>query len=232
MSKRNKSQGASAQKEEEVKIVKAIPRNEEQRFALQTIDKNIVTFLEGQTGGGKTHCAIAYGLQMLLRGQYERIILTKPIVEACGEEAIGLLPGTLADKVEVYTESLFDIFYKYLSPATINNFIIEKKIVVKPLSYLRGCTFSDAYCILDEAQNATIKQLHLFLTRIGEGTKVVITGDACQSDIRNSGFSDIINVLEGVAGIATVTFTELSSSRHPVVIEIDKRIKEFKARNS
>lgn len=207
------------------KVVKVIPKNDGQKLALKTIDENTITIIEGSAGTGKSHCAVAYGLQMFLRNKYERLIFTRPIVEA--GENIGFLPGDLRSKTDVYYWPIFDILKNFISWEEINDLIDYEKIILLPLAYIRGYTMKNAFAVLDEAQNATQMQLKLFLTRIGEGSKIVVTGDITQSDIgRQSGLEDAIDRLEGVKNLGVVRLTEDCIVRDPIVVDILQRYNE------
>jgi phosphate starvation-inducible protein PhoH len=169
-----------------------------------------------------TFIAVSYGLQMLFRGRYKRLIITRPYVEA--GERLGYLPGSFEEKTAPFLQPIFDALGKYLSKTDINEMLDEGQLVILPLAYMRGVTFQEAVVVCDEGQNATAKQLHMLLTRIGEKSKVIVAGDPCQSDIgRDSGFQDAIERLEGVKGLKSVYLDASCVVRDPIVAEIDKR---------
>ncbi len=210
---------------ESKRLVKAIAKNDGQRNVLRAMDENVVTIISGVAGTGKTYLAISYGLQMLIRGKFKRIIISRPYVEA--GEHLGFLPGSMEEKTAPFLMPIFDTLGEHLSKADIEEMIEEGKIIVLPLAYMRGVTFKESFVCLDEAQNATSKQLHLLLTRIGEKTKVVLTGDPDQSDIgRASGFEDAITRLDGVKGLEVAELDASHVVRDPIVAEISARYSE------
>jgi phosphate starvation-inducible protein PhoH len=169
-----------------------------------------------------TFLAVSYGLQMLMRGKYERLLFTRPVVEA--GESLGFLPGGIEEKLGPYMIPIFDILGENLSKHDLLSLIEEKKLVTLPLAFMRGITFKNTYAVLDEGQNATPSQVRLFLTRVGEKSKAVITGDPSQSDIRGvSGLEDAIQRLNGVPELEIIHLDASCVVRHPIVSAIDSR---------
>lgn len=217
------------------KLVVAVShRNEGQKRALRAISENKVTFLYGTPGTGKTFCAVGFGLQeMIMHNRFEQIIFTRPVVEA--GESLGYLPGDAQQKVAPYMMPMFDVVSQYLSSESISELVDKKKIIVLPLAYMRGTTFRHSYVICDEMQNATSEQMHLLLTRIGEGSKVVITGDTEQSDLsyhryrQDNGLSDAVNRLKDIDGLGFVELGYESCVRERIVSDIDARYRMRKS---
>lgn len=197
------------------------PRSARQRLYLQGMRRHTLTFGVGPAGTGKTFLAMAMALSALSHDEVQRIILCRPAVEA--GEKLGFLPGDLAEKVNPYLRPLLDALQDLAgydrSQRLLGNAVVE----IAPLAFMRGRTLSDAFVILDEAQNTTPAQMKMFLTRIGTGSRVVVTGDVSQVDLprgTTSGLVDALRVLEGVPRIATVTFTDVDVVRHPLVSAI------------
>lgn len=180
-----------------------------------------VTFGTGPAGTGKTYLAVACAVAAYKSKLVEKIILTRPAVEA--GEKLGFLPGDLQTKVDPYLRPLYDALQEMFGLETYAKLMEKGVIEVAPLAYMRGRTLSSAYVILDEAQNATREQMKMFLTRLGEGSKMVVTGDLTQTDLpegKQSGLSHAVNVLKGVEDIAIVRLTERDVVRHPLVTAI------------
>ena len=189
--------------------------NAAQKLAWAGFQQHDVMFMIGPAGVGKSYLAMAFAITELLQGSHKKIILTRPIVEA--GESLGHLPGDFHEKVAPYMLPLFDSFKK-LVPSPPQHDIVAASLEVAPVAYLRGRTFEDSIAIFDEAQNATRMQIKLFLTRLGENSKIIITGDPSQSDIgNNSGLMDVVSRLEVIPGICVVRFKEDSIVRHPLV---------------
>jgi len=194
-----------------------------QKILLRSISENIVTIVTGPPGSGKTLLSVTCGLYDFIRGKYKKMIFTRPCVEAVGEN-LGFLPGDLNEKIQPYMYPIFNFLSFYLTPQKIDGYVKSEEIITLPLAYQRGVTFSDSFVLLDEAQNTKIDQVHMFLTRIGENCKVVITGDPYQSDIRGvNGLVDACERLEGVPGLGIVKFTEEDIVRSQIVVDIEKR---------
>lgn len=204
------------------------PRTSAQKEALNVIASNDVSFLLGSAGSGKTFLAMAYAVNQVLTRQAEKIVLTRPIVEA--GEKLGFLPGTFGEKVNPYMQPLYDTMEILLGKQGAKREIINKAVVLAPLCYMRGRTFQDAICIFDEAQNATYAQLKLFLTRFGQNTKVIVTGDPDQSDLYSPEWSDhcalaeVVKKLDKTPGIGQFVFSHSDVVRHPVVAAILRRL--------
>ena len=192
------------------------------QFLREMTDKDLV-FCSGPAGTGKTYLAMAFALRCLHARQVDRIILTRPAVEA--GERLGFLPGTLVEKVNPYLRPLFDALYELVGPEETGKLMATDLLEIAPLAFMRGRTLGRAFVILDEAQNATIEQMRMFLTRIGQGAKVVVNGDPSQSDLpynQKSGFPHALNLLSSVGGIGFVKLETIDVVRHPLVKSIIK----------
>lgn len=192
-----------------------------QQHYMKAIMKNTVTIGVGPAGTGKTYLAVAAAVAAFRERTINRIILTRPAVEA--GERLGFLPGDLQNKVDPYLRPLYDALYDMLGPETFQKYQERGSIEVAPLAYMRGRTLDDSFIILDEAQNTTKEQMKMFLTRLGFGSKVVITGDVTQIDLpsdKTSGLKDALRVLEGVKDIAICRLTSADVVRHALVQEI------------
>lgn len=196
-------------------------RGTNQRAYLRRIRDNDVNFGIGPAGTGKTYLAVACAVDMLNRDQVRRIILVRPAVEA--GERLGFLPGDLTQKVDPYLRPLYDALYEMLGAEKTLKLIEKQIIEVAPLAFMRGRTLSDAFIILDEAQNTTVEQMKMFLTRIGFGSKAVVTGDVSQIDLPKgvrSGLKDATQVLRNVSAISFTKFAAKDVVRHPLVQSI------------
>ena len=194
------------------------PRTFTQRDYLSAIRTNDLVFGIGPAGTGKTYLAVAMAVGDLLARRVKRLVLTRPAVEA--GEKLGFLPGDLMEKVNPYLRPLYDALNDMLGFQRVNEMIAEGVIEVAPLAFMRGRTLNDAFIILDEAQNTTPEQMKMFLTRLGFGSKAVVTGDATQSDLPKgvlSGLNEARKILTGVSGLFFVYFTEEDVIRHPLV---------------
>ncbi|NQU60102.1 MAG: PhoH family protein [Rhodospirillales bacterium] len=194
------------------------PRTPVQAEYLKTIDRAELVFGEGPAGTGKTYLAVAKAVERLVKGDVDRIILSRPAVEA-GEQ-LGFLPGDMREKVDPYLRPLYDALYDMLPGPQVVKRLENGEIEVAPLAFMRGRTLANAFVILDEAQNTTAVQMKMFLTRLGENSSMVITGDLSQVDLPHgvrSGLRDATETLEGVEGVAFVTFTKADVVRHPLV---------------
>lgn len=203
-----------------------------QKLYVETIKKNDITFGIGPAGTGKTYLAMAVAVSYLKKNLVNRIILTRPAVEA--GEKLGFLPGTLEEKVDPYLRPLYDALYDMVDPEKVNDMIEKKVIEVAPLAFMRGRTLNDAFIILDEAQNTTREQMKMLLTRIGFGSKAVITGDITQIDLpksTQSGLVEAIKILEGVKGIGFTKFSEKDVVRHPIVQRIIEAYSKYEEEN-
>jgi phosphate starvation-inducible PhoH-like protein len=196
-------------------------RGHHQREYLGHIRSRDLTFGIGPAGTGKTYLAVACAVEALQAETIRRIILVRPAVEA--GERLGFLPGDLTQKVDPYLRPMYDALYEMLGFDRVSRFIERNVIEVAPLAFMRGRSLNDSFIILDEAQNTTIEQMKMFLTRIGFGSKAVVTGDVTQTDLpagRQSGLSHVIGVLRGVAGVAFTFFDAQDVVRHPLVQRI------------
>ena len=192
-----------------------------QQNYMKAISKNTITIGVGPAGTGKTYLAVAAAVAAFRERTVNRIILTRPAVEA--GERLGFLPGDLQNKVDPYLRPLYDALYDMLGPETFQKYQERGSIEVAPLAYMRGRTLDDSFIILDEAQNTTKEQMKMFLTRLGFGSKIVITGDVTQIDLPSdkvSGLKDAIRVLEGVKDISVCRLTSADVVRHALVQEI------------
>ena len=192
-----------------------------QRTYLREILSNDITFGIGPAGTGKTYLAVACAVDALERDLVQRIVLTRPAVEA--GERLGFLPGDLAQKVDPYLRPLYDALYDLVGFDRVAKLFERQAIEIAPLAYMRGRTLNHAFVILDEAQNTSSEQMKMFLTRIGFGSKAVVTGDPSQIDLprgQRCGLTDAQEVLEGIRGIAMTKFTSADVVRHPLVARI------------
>lgn len=199
-----------------------------QKRYMEAIDKNTVVFAIGPAGTGKTYLAVAKAVVALKNKVVSRIILTRPAVEA--GEKLGFLPGDLQSKVDPYLRPLYDALYEFMGPDAYHKMVENGTIEVAPLAYMRGRTLSDSFIILDEAQNCSMEQLKMFLTRFGEGSKVVVTGDVTQIDLpeeRKSGLKRISEILSSVEGIAVVELSNKDVVRHKLVKDIVKAFEKY-----
>jgi|LakMenEpi03Aug12_release.lakeMendotaPanAssembly.Ray.scaffolds.fasta_scaffold123201_2 phosphate starvation-inducible PhoH-like protein len=195
-----------------------VPKTPTQRTYLEAIDKHDIVFGVGPAGTGKTYLAMAQAVASLLAKKVSRIVLTRPAVEA--GEKLGFLPGDLQEKVNPYLRPLYDALYDMLEADKVERLLERGTIEVAPLAFMRGRTLNDAFVILDEAQNTTSEQMKMFLTRLGFGSKAVVTGDITQIDLpygRPSGLIDAIRILGKVEGLAFVHFTDRDVVRHKLV---------------
>ena len=204
-----------------------------QKTYVDAIKKNTCTFAVGPAGTGKTYLAIAMAVVAMKNKEIERIILTRPAVEA--GEKLGFLPGDLAQKVDPYLRPLYDALHDMLGLEAYQRLVERGAIEVAPLAYMRGRTLNDAFIILDEAQNTTSEQMKMFLTRMGMGSRMVITGDVTQIDLpigKKSGLVEALEVLKGVENIGIVKLTHRDVVRHELVQAIVKAYEKYALRTS
>jgi phosphate starvation-inducible PhoH-like protein len=197
------------------------PRTDAQKSYVQSLFQNEMAFGIGPAGTGKTYLAVAVGVSMFISGQVDRIILCRPAVEA--GERLGFLPGTQEEKVDPYMQPLYDALNDFLPGKQLAKLKEEKTIEIAPLAFMRGRTLSRAFVVLDEAQNATSMQMKMFLTRLGEGSRMVITGDRTQVDLPRgvaSGLADAERLLKSVPKISFNYFTSKDVVRHPLVAAV------------
>jgi phosphate starvation-inducible PhoH-like protein len=199
------------------------PRTPTQSQYIQDMQKHDLTFGVGPAGTGKTYLPVAVGVSLLLTGKIDRIILSRPAVEA--GERLGFLPGDMREKVDPYLRPLYDALNDMLPPDQVAKRIASGEIEIAPLAFMRGRTLSNAFVILDEAQNTTPMQMKMFLTRLGQNSKMVITGDLTQIDLPQgipSGLKEAIRILKGINEIAFTVFSDDDVVRHPLISKIVK----------
>ena len=200
-------------------IVRA--RTVNQQKLVQMYDRNDLLFAIGPAGSGKTYTAIALAVRALKEREVKRIILTRPAVEA--REKLGFLPGDMKEKLDPYLQPLYDALNDMIPPAKLQKYLEEGTVQIAPLAYMRGRTLDNAFVILDEAQNTTLPQIKMFLTRMGRSAKFIVTGDVTQIDLPrrgDSGLTRAMDILRSVAGIGFVEFDKRDIVRHPLVKEI------------
>jgi phosphate starvation-inducible PhoH-like protein len=208
-----------------------LARSPNQAGYIEAIDKNELVFGLGPAGTGKTYLAVAKAVERLVNGEVDRIILSRPAVEA-GEQ-LGFLPGNMREKVDPYLRPLYDALYDMLPAPQVVKRLESGEIEVAPLAFMRGRTLANAFVILDEAQNTTAVQMKMFLTRLGENARMVITGDLSQVDLpkgTRSGLRHAVEVLRDVQGIAFIRFTDGDVVRHPLVTQIVRAYDVIEAR--
>ena len=197
------------------------PRTEAQKAYVANLFGNELGFGIGPAGTGKTYLAVAVGVTMFISGAVEKIILSRPAVEA--GERLGFLPGDMKEKIDPYMQPLYDALNDFLPAKQVQKLLEEKRIEIAPLAFMRGRTLSNAFVVLDEAQNATTMQMKMFLTRLGSGSRMVITGDRTQVDLPRgtpSGLQDAERILNGVKGVSFNYFTSKDVVRHPLVARV------------
>lgn len=198
--------------------------NQAQKLAWGAFDQHDVLFLLGPAGCGKSHLAVAFAISEILAKRKKKMVLTRPIVEA--GENLGFLPGTFDEKVLPYMMPMYDCIETCVGKEGPQRDLINRSIEVAPIAYMRGRTFHDAVCIFDEAQNATASQLKLFMTRFGQNSKIIITGDPYQSDLRTheQGLMNTVEKLEDLPGVGVIYFKSSSIVRHPLIAAILERL--------
>ncbi|MBI1219141.1 MAG: AAA family ATPase [Rhodobacteraceae bacterium] len=197
------------------------PRTEAQKAYVKALYANELGFGIGPAGTGKTYLAVAVGVNLLIGGHVDKIILSRPAVEA--GERLGFLPGDMKEKVDPYMQPLYDALNDFLPAKQMQKLMEDKQIEIAPLAFMRGRTLANAFVVLDEAQNATSMQMKMFLTRLGEGSRMVITGDRTQVDLprgTSSGLAEAERILDGVKGVSFNYFTSKDVVRHPLVARI------------
>lgn len=204
------------------------PYSPHQAGYIKALGKNEMVFALGPAGTGKTYIAVAMAVAMFTSQKVEKIILSRPAVEA--GEKLGFLPGDLKEKIDPYLRPLYDALFDMMPAERLQRHMENGEIEVAPLAFMRGRTFSNAYVILDEAQNTTPTQMKMFLTRMGEGSRLVITGDLSQTDLPKdvkSGLGDAVRKVEGIDGIECVRFTDRDVVRHPLAARIIQAYDEW-----
>nr|WP_133366793.1 PhoH family protein [Qipengyuania sediminis] len=196
-----------------------VPRSGTQAHYMRALARDDIVFALGPAGTGKTYLAVAQAVAQLMTGSVQRLILSRPAVEA--GEKLGFLPGDMKDKVDPYLRPLYDALYDCMPPEQVERRLASGEIEIAPIAFMRGRTLADSFIILDEAQNTTREQMKMFLTRFGQNSRMVVCGDPRQIDIpggeRMSGLADAVEKLEGVEGFGTIRFTAADVVRHPIV---------------
>ena len=229
MIKDMKNQSPVQPLEEVIKTPKrsVIPRSKKQKEYVKALKTNQIIMSLGPAGTGKTYLAVAAALSMLLEKKVERIILSRPAVEA--GEKLGFLPGDMKDKIDPYLRPLYDSLHDMFDYDKIQRKIESGEIEIAPLAFMRGRTLKNCFAILDEAQNATQTQIKMFLTRIGENSKLVVNGDPSQIDLLNKSHSGLVqsqNILKGIKEISIINFDQNDVIRHPLVTKIVEAYKK------
>ena len=199
-----------------------------QKRYIDSLNKNSIVFAVGPAGTGKTYLAVAYAVNELKKNHINKIIVTRPVVEA--GEKLGFLPGDLKEKVDPYLIPIYDAFNEFLSKETTEKLIEKGNIEIAPLAYMRGRTLDKAIIILDEAQNTTTNQMKMFITRLGFSSKMIITGDVSQIDLASnvkSGLVEAISLLDGIDNLSINSFTRKDVMRHPLVSKIIERYEKL-----
>lgn len=221
---------APVSKREFTKIKKVIPRNENQAKYLEAVEDNCLTIASGPAGTGKTHLAVYEAICHHFSKKYKRIIITRPAVEAGGEK-LGFLPGELQDKLDPYLRPIFDSLYELIGVDQTREKIQRGYIEIAPLAFMRGRTFNNCFVILDEAQNATLEQLEMLVTRIGENSKMVINGDPKQTDLvyknKNSGLKIIQRIAQDIPDVAVIEFEATDIVRSQVVSHLVQAFEKY-----
>lgn len=201
------------------------PRTENQKEYIRIAAENTITFCQGLAGTGKSHIAIGLALEYLLDNKVSKIVITRPIVEA--GEKIGYLPGSAEEKIHPYLLPMLDEVNHFISPAFYASLKVNNKIEIVPLGLMRGRNFHNCFIVADECQNASYEQLKMLLTRIGQNSKMILTGDIKQSDLSRhlqGGFLEIINALDGVEGIGNVKLASSDIIRNPIISRMLSRL--------
>lgn len=194
------------------------PRTDNQKEYIRTVSENHITFCQGVAGSGKTHIAIGMALEYLLENKVKKIVITRPVVES--GEKIGYLPGTAEEKLHPYLLPLLDEVNHFISPAQYNSLKTNNRIEIVPLGLMRGRNFHDSFIVADECQNASYDQLKMLLTRLGNNSKMVLTGDISQSDLRRhlqGGFHVLTKLLNNIEGIGISYLDMKDIIRHPII---------------
>jgi len=212
------------------RVKNVVPKTPRQKVYVEYMKENDIVFGIGPAGTGKTYLAVAMAVNMFLNKKVNRIILTRPAVEA--GEKLGFLPGDIADKINPYLRPLYDALYNMMDFEKVSHLIEKGVIELAPLAFMRGRTLNDAFIILDEAQNTTVEQMKMFLTRLGFNSKAVITGDITQVDLpidKRSGLIVVREILRDVEGLKFIEFTKNDVIRHPLVQRIINAYERYEA---
>lgn len=204
------------------------PRTNNQKEYIRSVAENVITFCQGVAGSGKTHIAIGMALEYLLEEKVNKIVITRPVVES--GEKIGYLPGTAEEKLHPYLLPLLDEVNHFISGGLYNSLKLNNRIEIVPLGLMRGRNFHNSFIVADECQNASYDQLKMLLTRIGNNSKMVLTGDVSQSDLHRhmqGGFYNMIDVLNGLEGIGLAVLDHSDIVRHPIIAKIITRLDSY-----
>lgn len=207
---------------------KLSPRTANQKNYIDSVNKNVITFCQGLAGSGKTHIAVGMGLEYLLDNKVKKIIITRPVLEA--GERIGYLPGTAEEKLHPYLLPIVDEILHFIPIAQYASLKLNNKIEVVPLGLMRGRNFHDAFIIADECQNASYDQLKMLLTRVGQRSKMILTGDVKQSDLSRhlqGGFNDLMNTLFDVDGVSLIKLESSDIVRNPIIVKILDKLEKY-----
>lgn len=208
------------------------PRTDNQKEYIRTIAENSITFCQGLAGSGKTHIAIGMAIESLLDEKVKKIVITRPILEA--GEKIGYLPGSAEEKLHPYLLPILDEINYFISPAQYASLRLNNKIEVVPLGLMRGRNFHNAFIVADECQNASYEQLKMLITRVGQQSKLVLTGDVAQSDLSRhlqGGFIDMINILTTIEDIGYAKLEACDIVRNPIIAHILSKLEEHEQRS-
>jgi len=220
MSSKTKRKTSAAKPASESRAgITIVPRNLKQREYIRTINECDFTFGIGPAGVGKSWCPTLLAMDGLERGKYERIVVCRPAITA-GNERIGFLPGNIDEKLDPFLRPIFDTFSEFWSPRTIQLYRQEKRIDVIPFGYLRGMTMKNSFIIADEVQNTTMDQMYMLLTRLGEGSKMCLTGDPSQCDLSSDTIVETKKRLSNIEKIGWIEFDDTDVIRHPTVADI------------
>jgi phosphate starvation-inducible PhoH-like protein len=206
------------------------PRTKNQQEYIRTVAENVITFCQGVAGSGKTHIAVGMAIEYLLDEKVNKIIITRPVVES--GEKIGYLPGTAEEKLHPYLLPLLDEVHHFISGGQYNSLKLNNRIEIVPLGLMRGRNFHNAFIVADECQNASYDQLKMLLTRIGNNSKMVLTGDVSQSDLNRhmqGGFYNMIKALDGIEGIGVSLLDHSDIVRNPIISKIITRLDTYEA---
>lgn len=217
------------------KVKKVVPRNNNQKAYLRSVENNIITIASGFAGTGKTYLAVYEAVVHLFSKKYKRIIISRPAIEAGGEK-LGFLPGELEDKLDPYLRPIFDSLYDILGVDTTREKIQRGHIEIAPLGFMRGRTLNNCFVILDEAQNATLDQLKMIITRIGDNSKMVINGDPNQTDLalkdRKSGLKVLQEIVKNIPKVSVIEFEVEDIVRSEVVSHLVKAFVKYEEKNN
>jgi phosphate starvation-inducible PhoH-like protein len=217
---KRKRQRRPATTAEPLREVAVTPLNRQQDAAIKAIERGTIVFLVGPAGTGKTHLACGWAVKAVADGRVERIVVTRPVVEA--GESLGYLPGTYSDKVAPYLAPIYDAIDKLAGRAGRRRDQLNAATKIAPLAFMRGLTFENAVVLVDEAQNCTLQQLRLVISRLGNGSKMILTGDLTQSDLvlREQALKTVVTKLSAVAGVEVFKFEAAGIVRHPILQQV------------